>query len=183
MSCWRRGEVDSVQIQSLCGEISSGGGTWWGARVRCSTELRTFRILTSCDFPLFMALLSLFPSRSASMAHSRSVFCSAIASSRTRPLRKATTPTSSSIEAQRPLVYRELAARGFAGSLRWKVQGARESLLDGAGGCAPVALDLAEAICLCFCCLNFCCSAAADWLLTREFPSDVKGNSEGRYNT
>ena len=79
MSCWRRGEVDSVQIQSLCGEISSGGGTWWGARVRCSTELRTFRILTSCDFPLFMALLSLFPSRSASMAHSRSVFCSAIA--------------------------------------------------------------------------------------------------------
>ena len=99
---------------------------------------------------------------------------------RTRPLRKATTPTSSSIEAQRPLVYRELAARGFAGSLRWKVQGARESLLDGAGGCAPVALDLAEAICLCFCCLNFCCSAAADWLLTREFPSDVKGNSEGR---
>ena len=68
----------------------------------------------------------------------------------------------------------------MAGSLRWKVQGARESLLDGAGGCAPVALDLAEAICLCFCCLNFCCSAAADWLLTREFPSDVKGNSEGR---
>jgi hypothetical protein len=81
-----------------------------------------------------MAPFSLFPSRSASMAHSRSDFCSAIASSSSqiRPSCSSHDSTPSRIGARKPRVYRELAAHGSAGELRGKIRGANESLLDGA---------------------------------------------------